>query len=85
MGFFDWFKRNKKADEIPALKLERPGIGTRIAKAGMRKYTVQMVMEYEGKPLRKFDVILKARSRDHAAFLANKNVSISVISARQQK
>lgn len=85
MGLFDFFKRKPKADELPPLKLQKASIGSRIAQMPMKQYKVNMAMNYDGKPLRKFDVIVRARNRNHAAFIANKNVSISVISAKQNR
>lgn len=85
MGFFDLLKRKPKADELPPLKLQKASIGSRIAQMSMKQYKVQMSMNYDGKPMRKFDVIIRARSRNNAAFIANKNVSFTVISAKQNK
>lgn len=81
MGLFSIFRR-KRTDEIPALKHERPGIGTRLAKAGQKKYIVKMAMTYEGKPQRHFEVTMKARSRDNAAYLAKEKISFEVVSAQ---
>lgn len=81
MGLFSFFKRKPK-QEIPALKTERPGLGYRLAKASQKNYLVKMALVYEGKPIRHFDVIIKAKSRDNAAFLADERVSIKVMSAR---
>jgi len=86
MGLFSFLKKKKKpVQELPALKVERRGVGFRIAAASQKTYNVKMAMSYEGKPHRQFDVVIKANSRDRAAFLAKEKISIEVLSAVQVK
>ncbi len=84
MGLISYVKSKfSKADELKELKTERAGgVGFRIAKQSMRNYTVKMSMSYDGKPMRKFEVILKAKSRANAAFLAKQKITTEVVSAQ---
>jgi hypothetical protein len=81
MGLFDFLFFQKKKQELKALRTEREGLGLRIAKANQRNYIVKMALVYEGKPTRYFEVIIKGKSKGNAAFLAQKDISLKVISA----
>lgn len=80
-GIFSSFKR-KKAPGLKPLKVERPGIGFRIAKASQKKYIIKMGLLHNGQPLRQFDVKIKANSRDNAALKAQNEMSLKVISSK---
>ncbi len=80
------FKKKKSAvEKLPVLKTERPGLGYRLAKARRKDYEVKIALVYEGKPIRTFDVLIKANSRDNAAYLADKDLTLKVLSAKQHK
>ena len=87
MGLFNWFNRKPKQNNqvLKPLKIERRGLGWRLAKASQKTYIVKVAMLYEGKGHRQFDVKIKAASRDRAATMAKEKLSLQVLSAYQEK
>lgn len=67
------------------LKVEKLGVGFRLAKAKQRQYVVNVAILYAGKPMRQTKIITKAPSRDMAAKMVQDSLSFKVVSAHADK
>lgn len=88
MGLFSWYKKRRSKNsnvETKPLKTERVGIGWRLAKSGLKTYTVRVGMLYDQKAIRHFELSIKASSRDRAAYLVKEKLSFEVLSVVQDK
>jgi len=81
----NFFKRNQPKDELKALSTKKLGIKERLQPNPKKEYTAEVVIIYEGNPLRKFKTTVMAYSRDNAAFKVQEGLKLKVISVHKNR